>query len=133
MSDDKYDLQEAEQKHELARRLWLGDFESSLGGLWEQNPALVQVLQSQVDSQYAAADPKRKERLVSGVLMQLVRAQNQFKMPLVTAALSVLTIGHRVPVEFHEGIRRFFFGALATESWTHGPARDGAQPAPSAG
>ena len=52
--------------------------------------------------------------------MQLVRAQNQFRMPLVTAALSVLSVGHRVPVEFHEGVRRFFFGALATESWTHG-------------
>lgn len=56
-------------------------------------------------------------RLVDGILMCTSRAQSKFNMPLVTAALTVLSFADNVPDDFHDAVRRFFNGALATPNW----------------
>ena len=43
------------------------------------------VIEAQVQSRYAA-EAGRHARLVNGVLLNIVRAQSQFNVPLVTAA-----------------------------------------------
>ena len=119
-----FDLLAKAHKVELARQLWSGDYMASLHGLREGNLALVEVLQSQVSSGYdrrASADHLlHKQRLIDGALLNLVRAQSKFNMPLVSAALSVLAAANQVPREFQTAVRFFMSGALATESWVDG-------------
>ena len=116
-----FNLLDDAHKAELASQLWSGNYLSSLSGLRDGNLALVEVLLSQVSSTHdrRASDGHllHKERLVDGVLINLVRAQSKFNMPLVSAALSVLACANQVPREFQTAIRYFFSGALAVESW----------------
>jgi hypothetical protein len=72
---------------------WLGDYVKSMEHLRKANPELVQVIDAQVQSQYAA-EADRHARLVNGVLLNIVRAQSQFNVPLVTAAFTVLSDVH---------------------------------------
>lgn len=106
-----------EARRALATQLWNGGYEESLQQLRHLNPELVAVLEGQVSSGYQAEDSTRKDRYINAMLLQMVRAQNQFKMPAVTAALTVLTQAHNVPDEFHDVVRMWFPGALATETW----------------
>lgn len=114
-----YNLQQREQKLQLAKDIWLGGFIESLTALRNENPALVAVLTAQTANNYAG-NPERKLRYINGCLLNAVRAQSQFSMPLVTAALSVLAECDMVPREFHDAIRYMFPGALATENWVDG-------------
>ena len=99
-----FNLLDNSHKLELARQLWTGDYLASLSGLREGNNILVEVLQSQISSTHdrrASEDHLlRKQRLVDGALLNLVRGQSKFNMPLVSAALSVLAVANQVPREF---------------------------------
>ena len=87
--------------------------------LREANPELVQVIEAQVQSRYAA-EAGRHARLVNGVLLNIVRAQSQFNVPLVTAAFTILSDVQGVQHTFHETIRRNFPGALMSTNWGDG-------------
>ena len=54
------------------------------------------------------------------MLLNIVRAQSQFNVPLVTAAFTVLSDVQGVQHTFHETVRRNFPGALMTVSWGEG-------------
>ena len=116
-----FDMEHADEKVELARQLWLGGYAKSLLALRAANAEYVQVIEAQVSNQYdrkaSEEHTATKERLVDGILMCTSRAQSKFNMPLVTAALTVLSNADSVPVDFHEAVRRFFNGALATPNW----------------
>ena len=116
-----FNLLDNSHKLELARQLWTGDYLASLSGLREGNNILVEVLQSQISSTHdrrASEDHLlRKQRLVDGALLNLVRGQSKFNMPLVSAALSVLAVANQVPREFQTAVRFFMSGALAVEAW----------------
>ena len=97
----------------------MGGYNDSMLCLREANPELVAVINAQTKSQYDA-DPARLRRLVNGVLLDIVRAQNQFKVPLVTAAFTILSDVQGVKHTFHETIRRNFPGALMSTNWGDG-------------
>lgn len=101
----------------LVRTLWTGGYEESMLLLRQCNPELVAVLEGQVSSNYTAEDSARKDRYVDAMLLQIIRAQNQFKMPVLSAALTVMGQAHNVPGEFHDAVRKWYPGALATETW----------------
>ena len=119
---DTFNLQSAAGKKQLARQLWRGDYETSLQRVRAANPALVQIIKAQIANSYdrRASDDHRhsKDRQVDGILMCMIGAQSKFNASLITAGLAVLSHAHRVPAEFHEEVRRFFNGALKTETWT---------------
>ena len=104
--------------------MWAGDYLQSMTMLREANPALVQVLSAQVASDYdRKAGPGHvdtKRRQVDGMLICAVRTQSQFRMPVVSAALSVLAECNQVPDEFHLALRTFFHGVVATQNWVDG-------------
>ena len=52
--------------------------------------------------------------------VNIVRAQNQFKVPLVTAAFTVLNNVQGMKHTFHKVIRRNFSGALMSSNWGDG-------------
>lgn len=116
-----FDLNCAEEKVELARQLWRGGYAESLSAMRDANPAYVKVIEAQVansgDGKASEKHVARKRRLVDGILMCTSRAQSKMNMPLVTAALTVLSNADNVPVDFHEAVRQFFNGALATPNW----------------
>ena len=103
-----FNLLDSAHKTELASQLWSGNYLSSLSGLREENLVLVEVLLSQISSTHdrRASDGHlmHKERLVDGVLINLVRAQSKFNMPLVSAALSVMASANLVPREFQTAL-----------------------------
>ena len=116
-----FNMQAQGDKELLARQLWVGDISASMLAVRFANPELVEVLNAQTGNQHdrRASDHAQlvKMRLVDGMLLSAVRAQNMHHVPLVTAALTILSEAKLVNVEFHEGIRAFFRGALATETW----------------
>ena len=122
--DAASDLSNADEKVQLAHRLWSGGYLESMTMLREANPALVQVLSAQVASQYdRRAGPDHasgKQRQIDGMLLCAVRTQSQFRMPLITAAFSVLAECNQVPDEFHVALRTFFHGVVATQTWVDG-------------
>ena len=93
-----FNLLDDAHKAELASQLWSGNYLASLSGLRDGNLVLVEVLHSQVSSTHDRRASEghllHKDRLVDGVLINLVRAQSKFNMPLVSAALSVLASNH---------------------------------------
>ena len=114
-----FNMQRQNDKVLCAQAIWLGDYVKSMEHLRKANPELVQVIDAQVQSQYAA-QADRHARLVNGVLLNIVRAQSQFNVPLVTAAFTVLSDVQGVQHTFHETVRRNFPGALMTVSWGEG-------------
>ena len=119
-----FDLNSATEKVNLARQLWSGGYLESMAALREANGALHEVLSAQVANQHdrraSIGHKATKVRLVDGVLLNVVRAQSKFNMPLVTAALSILAETNQVPREFWLAIRAFFHGSVAVESWVDG-------------
>ena len=114
-----FNMQRHSDKVLCAQAVWLGGYASSMVHLREANPELVQVIEAQVQSRYAA-EAGRHARLVNGVLLNIVRAQSQFNVPLVTAAFTILSDVQGVQHTFHETIRRNFPGALMSTNWGDG-------------
>ena len=114
-----FNMQRHSDKVLCAQAVWLGGYVKSMVHLREANPELVQVIEAQVQSQYAA-EAGRHARLVNGVLLNIVRAQSQFNVPLVTAAFTILSDVQGVKHTFHETIRRNFPGALMSANWGDG-------------
>ena len=113
-----FDVSDAQEKVELARRLWAGGYHESLRELRDANPVMVEVLEAQIanshDRRASDAHLQTKHRLVDGILMCMVRAQSKFNMTLPTAALSCMARAGKVPNDFHEAVRQYFNGALTT-------------------
>ena len=85
-----FNMQSAGDKLLCAQAIWLGGYSSSMQHLREANPELLQVINAQVMSQYAV-EAGRHTRLVNGILLNIVRAQSQYNVPLITAAFTILS------------------------------------------
>jgi hypothetical protein len=116
-----YDMHESEDKERLAAALWTDSFTDSLHFLREMNRPLLDVLRAQIANMSDQTDlfVANKERLLDGILMDIVRAQNQRKMPILTAAVGILAHVHHVPREFHNTLMLYHKGALPSPAWVH--------------
>ena len=115
-----YDMDDEVDRIRLEHDIWVKDPRDSLDELRAANSELVAVLESSISNQSKVTELfiENKKRLVDGILLNLCRAQSQKKMPLLTAALSVLEEANQVPAAFHDVLTSYFKGALASKNWT---------------
>lgn len=114
-----YDMDEEVDRERLAAALWTASIVDSLEALKEANPVLVAVLRAQISNQSDQTEAFlfNKERLIEGMLMDVVRAQSQKKMPLVTAAGGLLAHANYLTRELHDFLTLYHKGALPSEAW----------------
>lgn len=115
-----YDMDDEIDRIRLEYDIWVKDPRDSLDELPAANFELVAVLESSISNQSKVTELfiDNKKRLVDGILLNICRAQSQKKMPLLTAALSVLEEANQVPAAFHDVLTTYFKGALTSKNWT---------------
>ena len=104
-----YDMDMKSEKVRLARDLWRVPLASSVMQLRAANPAVVAVLEAQIqnESKQTATLIRNKARLVDGLLLNICRAQSQKKMPLLSAAFGILSEVNHVAREYHNSLSLF--------------------------
>ena len=118
-----YDMEDAADRLRCIRQLWKpGGLQESLGSLVAANEELAHLLQATVENGYRPTDPAayaatRLLRL-DCVLADLVRMQNQKKVPLLTAATSVLVRKHQLSLPAWGVLSAVHKGLLASANWT---------------
>ena len=116
-----YNMQKGERE-QMAADIWTADFAAQMHALKEANPELVAVLVSQTanSTPQTAIAVGHKQRQLEGIMLNIVRAQSTHKVPMLTAALSVMCEANLVKREFHDSITFMMKGALMSETWvTH--------------
>ena len=133
-SEGLYNMHEPDEKARLARDLWKGDFSASMLLLRDQNPQLVEVLRAKLANSSDATSSRvaAVERYIDGVLLDICRAQNMFKIPLLTAATSLMCEVNKTAREYHDTISAFHLGAACSERWVNDflPLANACRPAP---
>ena len=114
-----YDMRVPGEKERLGRDLWTRMFGAELRALRDANPELATVLRAQItntseDTEHALL---ATERYIDGMLLDVCRAQNKFKIPLLTAAASILGECNKVAREYHDVVSLFHRGAATSENW----------------
>ena len=118
-----HNLSSADGKKQLASQMWIGGFDEQIARLRADNFMLVSVLQAQISNTYRPPVSQREEydfrkaRQVDGALLNLVRAQSQFRMPLITTGLSVLAECSHQTEEYHDALSQYFKGAATSENF----------------
>ena len=114
-----YNMREEGEKARLARDLWAGNFTESMVVLREQNKELVDVLRAKLanSSDQTEVALAATERHIDGVLLDLCRGQNMFKIPLLTAATSLVCEVNKTSREYHDTISAYHMGAALSERW----------------
>ena len=115
-----YNMRMEGDKVRLAHDLWVGDLEASMAGLREANPELVSVLRAQISntSKLTARGQLADERHIDGILLDVCRAQNSFKVPLIAAATSLLGEVNATAREVHDASALYHLGTTMSEKWT---------------
>jgi hypothetical protein len=114
-----YDMDKADDKERLAAALWTASVVDSLEALKTANQPLVAVLRAQIANQSNQTEAFLfgKELLIEGILTDLVRAQSQKSMTLLTAAGGILGHVNHLTREMHDFLTLYHKGALPSESW----------------
>ena len=114
-----YNLWDPRDRENLARCMWAGNYRNSMATLREMNAPLVALLDILMSNTYVTTEERllRKDRLVDGILADLVRGQSIRNCPLLTAAVSIVARYNHVPREFHNAISYMHRGALLSETW----------------
>ena len=133
-SSGVYNMREPEEKKRLARDLWAGKFSESMTILREQNAELVELLRAKLanSSEQTEFSQAAKERHIDGVLLDLTRGQNMFKIPLLTAAMALVCEVNGTSREYHDCISAFHMGAACSERWVDDflPIANACRPSP---
>ena len=116
-----YNMDNADERHQLAHDIWTQPFTTSVARLREDNPALVDVLHAQISNKTTVTEAfvANKEMLVDGMLLDVCRAQSQKRMPLATAALGILSEANLVRTEYHNVLSRYHKGFAPSVKWVH--------------
>ena len=129
-----YNMRKEGDKERLAVDLWQGDFSASMRQLREENPEFVEVLRAKLSNSSDAtpAALAALERHIDGMLLDACRAQNMFKIPLLTAATSLICEVNKTSREYHDSISAFHMGAACSERWVTDflPMANACRPAP---
>ena len=129
-----YNMQSVADREKMAAEIWTADFTSSMEALKAANAPLVAVLEAQMvnTTRRTEISGAHKQRQLEGILLNLVRAQSIHKVPILSAALSILCEANLVKREFHDAITFMMKGALLSETWTENFMKKASQmrPAP---
>jgi hypothetical protein len=118
-----YDMDLVSDRHRLAADLWRGGYFASAHSIREENSILTELIEATIaNSSTPSADKQQqfaegKRRLVDGILINIVRAQSQKKIPLLTAALGIVGLCNSITRENHDAISSFMKGATPSEKW----------------
>ena len=101
-----YNMDKAADRERLSADLWAGDYQSSIDSLRADNAPLVDTLYRQVSNQSKQTESldASKGRLIDGILMSIARARSQKRVPLLTAATSILGEANHLTRELHDTI-----------------------------
>lgn len=130
-----YDMRHTEERAELIKTLWTGDYTNAIGSAASDNEHLDLLLQEQTlddfgfdatDGEVEAPSFQRAPRALKGalprfegVLTLLFRARSIFLVPLFVAALSVRALHYRTPRRLWDALVHFS-RVLMSRSWTEG-------------
>ena len=118
-----YDMDLPQDRMALAMDLWRGGYFNSNEIIRRENPHLVELLDTLITNTTNPSEEKMlqfvegKRRLVDGILVSIVRAQSQKKMPLLTAAIGIVGMCNCVTREYHDAIASFSKGLTPSEKW----------------
>jgi hypothetical protein len=118
-----YDMDKPQDKLALAADLWRGGYFDSIETLRNENPVLVELLDALITNTTTPKADKveqfeeGKARLVNGILVSIVRAQSQKKMPLLSAAIGIVGMCNGITREFHDTIASFSKGFTPSDKW----------------
>jgi hypothetical protein len=112
-------MQEKGERRRLAIALYEGNYGESMALLREQNKELVAVLRSQLvnTSPSTQQSLRKEENHINGILLDICRAQNIHKVPVVTAATSLLAECNHTSREYHDVCALFHLGEVLSEKW----------------
>ena len=102
----------------MVTAIWTVDFAESMVGVRNANSEIVAVLRDQTSNTTPRTEIAiaHKERLLDGLLLNIVRGQSIHKMPLLTLAMSIICDSHLVKREVHDCISYLMKGALLAEA-----------------
>ena len=114
-----YNMRIDGERERLAVDIWRADFSTSMVELRDCNPQLVKVLRAQISNKSDVTEVSQAvtERHIDGILLDMVRAQNMFHIPLLTAATSLMCEVNKTSREYHDLISGFHMGAALSERW----------------
>jgi len=114
-----YDMRMPGEKERLGVDLWSGKLAGSIGDLRAANPELVALLRAKMSNTSRATEHARaaEERHLDGILADISRGQNMHKIPLLTAATSLLGEANKTSREYHDAIATYHLGAACSEKW----------------
>lgn len=112
-------MQEAGERRRLAIALYEGNYGESMALLRSQNKELVAVLRSQLVNTSPSTEQslRKEENHIDGILLDICRAQNIHKIPVVTAATSLLAECNHTSREYHDVCALFHLGEVLSEKW----------------
>ena len=115
-----FDMQKPGDKERMASAIWTADFAETMKEVRDANAELVSVLADQTSDTTTVTEVSRarKEHLLDGILLNIVRGQSIHKVPLLTGALSILSEAHLVKREVHDSFSFLMKGALLSEATT---------------
>lgn len=113
-----FDMQKPGEKERMLQAIWSVDFTESMVELRNKNPEIISVLRDQISNTTPRTEIAiaNKERLLDGLLLNIVRGQSIHKMPLLTLAISIMCNSHLVKREVHDSISFLMKGALMAET-----------------
>mgnify|MGYP006936345284 CR=1 FL=1 len=107
------------ERRRLAIALFEGNYQATVTLLREQNAELVAVLESQLINTSPTTEQSllKQQHHIDGVLLDLCRAQNIHKVPVLAAAISLLAECNHVAREYHDISALFHRGTTMSEKW----------------
>ena len=111
-------MQKPGEKERMLKAIWTVDLTESMVELRNANPEIISVLRDQISNTTPRTEIAiaNKERLLDGLLLNIVRAQSIHKMPLLTLAISIVCNSHLVKSEAHDCISFLMKGAFVAET-----------------
>ena len=113
------DMMRPGDKQRLAEALYKGNYMESMKMLREQNQGLVIVLRSQLVNTSPSTEQSqlKEQHHIDGILLDICRAQNIHKIPVLTAATSLLGECNHLAREYQECVAVFHRGEVLSEKW----------------
>ena len=116
-TDHVYNMQKPGELERMVTAIWTVDFAESMVGVRNANSEIVAVLRDQTSNTTPRTEIAiaHKERLLDGLLLNIVRGQSIHKVPLLTLATSIMCEAHLMKRELHDSISCLMKGALLAE------------------
>ena len=112
------DMMVTGERRRLVILLYQGNYSASMVQLREHNAILVEVLRAQLANKQGSTEQsiRKEQQHIDGILLDMVRAHNIHKVPVLSAAFSLLGECNHVAREYHDIVARYHRGAALSET-----------------